>query len=143
MSEIAKTLTPKLEMISEFTNKFLLEKRSPLARNIMLASDPSCGGTPAQKMWADAQQDNIGAQSALPGTSPASRDPLADTGKPVTGQSQNQGMNALRPVRAVNRVRRIVNIGTGRRMARHNHRVTPFRTACRKRWADKPRLVTR
>jgi len=100
MGEVAKTLAPKLEVIPELTDKFLLEERGPLARNVMLASDPSCGGTLAQKMWADAQQDNIGAQSALPGSAPASRDPLADTGKPVTGQSQNQGMNALRPVRA-------------------------------------------
>jgi hypothetical protein len=143
MSEIAKTLAPKLKMIPELTDKFLLEQRGPLAGNTMLASDPSCGGTFAQKMWADAQQDNIGAQSALSGTAPASRDPLSDTGKPLTGQSQNQGVSALRTVRAVNRVRRIVNIGTGRRMTRHNHITVPFRTTCRKRCADKPRLFTR
>jgi hypothetical protein len=133
MSEIAKTLAPKLEVIPELTDKFLLEKRGPLAGNIMLASDPSCRGTLAQKMRADAQQNNIRPQGALPGTAPASRDPLADTGEPFTGQSQNQGVSALCTIRAVNRVRRIVNIGTGRRMTRHNHRATPFRTACRKR----------
>ena len=129
MGEVAKTLASKLEVLPKLTGKFLLEKRGPLAGNIMLASDPSCGGTFAQKMGADAQQDNIGTQGALPGPTPASRDPLADTGESLTGQSQNQGVSALRTVRTVNRLRRIVNIGTGRRMARHNHRVTPFRTA--------------
>jgi hypothetical protein len=54
MGEIAKTLAPKLEVIPEFTDKFLLEKRGPLAGNTMLAGDPSCGGTLAQKMRADA-----------------------------------------------------------------------------------------
>ena len=45
MSEIAKTLAPKLEVIPELTDKFLLKERGPLAGNIMLAGDPSCGGT--------------------------------------------------------------------------------------------------
>ncbi len=103
MSEIAKTLAAKLEVIAELAGKFLLKERGPLAGNIMLASDPSCGGTLAQKMWADAQEDNIGAQSALPGTAPASCDPLADTGEPFTGQSQNQGVSALRSFRATGR----------------------------------------
>ena len=38
----AKTLAPKLKMIPELTDKFLLEQRGPLAGNVMLASDPSC-----------------------------------------------------------------------------------------------------
>jgi hypothetical protein len=59
MSQVAKTLAPKLEVIPELADKFLLKERGPLAGNLMLASDPSCGGTLAQKMWADAQQDNI------------------------------------------------------------------------------------
>ena len=143
MGEIAKTLAPKLEMISELSDKFLLEKRGPLTRNIMLPSNPSSGGTLAQKMRADTQEDNIGAQSALHGTAPASRNPLADTGESLTGQSQSQGMIALRTVGAVNRVRRIVNIGTGRRMAWHNHLAPPCRTTCRARCAVRPRLLTR
>ena len=42
---VEKTLAAKLEVIPEFTDKFLLEERGPLAGNVMLASDPSCGGT--------------------------------------------------------------------------------------------------
>jgi hypothetical protein len=133
IGEVAKPLAPKLEMISQLTDKFLLEKRGPLAGNAMLAGDPGCGGLLAQKMGADAQEDNIGTHSALAGPAPAPRDPLAYPSKPVTRQNQHQGMIAFRTVGAVDRVCGIIKAGIRRQMAGHNHRATPFRTICRKR----------
>jgi hypothetical protein len=126
-----KTHAAKLDIIAYFTGEFLLETRGPLPGNTMLPRAPARGGTFArQQMRADAQGHEIGAQTPLPGPTPAPRDPLLDTGNPVAGQGEDQTVIARR---RINVRRRIVKVGIGRQMPGHNHFASPFRTACRNR----------
>ncbi len=136
---VEKTLTPKLDMIAKFTGKFLLETRGPLARYAMFPCAPSRRGMLAgQHFRAKGQGDEIMAQSPLLGFAP--RSPLLNTGHTVASQGEDRW---LLTGRTVYLRRRIVNVGARRRMTGHNHLMAPFRTTCRKRWAVRPRLVTR
>jgi len=85
-SLVEKTLAAKLEVRRNITGEFLPQIIGPLAGNAMLAGDPSCGGTFAQKMRADAEQDNIGAQGPVRDAAPSLRNPLADAGKRAASQ---------------------------------------------------------
>jgi hypothetical protein len=111
---VEKTLTAKLEVIAEFAGKFLLEQRSPLAGNTMLTCDPGCGGTLTQEMRADAQQDDVRAQGALPGSAPPSRDPFANTGETTAGQGKGQVIFTDGTVGMIQFFRWIIEVGSRR-----------------------------
>ncbi len=134
-----KTLTPKLDMIAKFTGEFLLETRGPLAGNAMFPRAPSRRGMLAgQHLRAHGQGDEIVAQSPLLGLTP--RRPFLDASHPM---ARDGIWRELFIGRTVELLCRVIVVSTGRCMVRPNHAMVPFRTTCRKRCADRPRLVTR
>jgi hypothetical protein len=136
---VEKTLTPKLDVTAKFTGKFLLETRGPLAGYAMFPCAPSRRGMLAgQHFRAKGQGDEIMAQSPLLGFAP--RSPFLDACHAVASQGKDRGLFAGL---TVDLRRRIVYVGTGRRMTGHYHLRAPFRTTCRERCAVRPRLVTR
>ena len=136
---VEKTLTPKLDMIAKFTGKFLLEARGPLAGYAMFPCAPCRRGMLAgQHFRAHGQGNEIVAQSPLLGLAP--RRPFLDAGHPMARDGK---WRELFIGRTVEPLCRVIVVSTGRCMVRPNHAVVPFRTTCRKRCADRPRLDTR
>ena len=136
---VKKTLTPKLDMIAKFSGKFLLETRGPLAGNTMFPRAPSRRRMLAgQHLRAHGQGDEIVAQSPLLGLSP--RRPFLDASHPMARDGK---WRELFIGRTVELLCRVIVVSTGRCMVWPNHAMVPFRTTCRKRCADRPRLVTR